>query len=95
MLVGLGIALVGQIEGHVLHPLVMGRHVSLHPFVVSVGVSAGTILGGLVGAIVAIPVMGVGWAVFSTLRTPPEPDEPDVVVRAAAGVTGEPAAAAG
>jgi predicted PurR-regulated permease PerM len=75
VLVGVGIALVGQVEGHVLHPLVMGRHVRLHPFVVGVGVSAGTVLGGLIGAIVAIPALGVGWAVFQSLRIPPEPDD--------------------
>jgi predicted PurR-regulated permease PerM len=75
VLVGVGIALVGQLEGHLIQPLVMGRHARLHPFVIGVGVSAGTIVGGLFGAIVAIPVIGVTWAVFSALRTPPEPDD--------------------
>lgn len=75
VLVGVGIALVGQLEGHLVQPLVMGKHARLHPFVIGVGVSAGTIVGGLFGAIVAIPVIGVTWAVFSALRTPPEPDD--------------------
>ncbi|GAA3793421.1 hypothetical protein CSO01_26310 [Cellulomonas soli] len=73
--VGVAIALVGQVEGHVLQPLILGKHVSLHPIVVGVGVSAGTVVAGILGAIVAVPVIGVTWAVFSALRTPPEPDD--------------------
>ncbi|MGV1004964.1 MAG: AI-2E family transporter [Candidatus Nanopelagicales bacterium] len=75
VLVGLGIALVGQVEGNVFQPLIMAKHVKLHPVVVGVVVSAGTIVGGLVGAIVAVPLVGVGWAVFSALRPPLAPDE--------------------
>ena len=66
-------ALIGQIEGHILEPLVMGKQVSLHPVVVALGVTAGTFLGGLLGAIIAIPLLAVIWAVFSTLRTPDPP----------------------
>lgn len=78
--VGIGIALIGQLEGHILQPLIMGRQVSLHPVVVGIGVVAGTLLGGLLGAIVVIPILGVVWAMFSALyhRDPPiEGDLPD------------------
>lgn len=73
VIVGIGIALIGQFEGHVLQPLVMGRQVSLNPVVVIIGVISGTIVAGLVGAMIAVPVMGVAWAVFSSLyhRDPP------------------------
>ena len=56
-----------------LQPLIMGRQVSLHPVVVGIGVIAGTLLAGLLGAIVAIPLIGVVWAVFNALyhRDPP------------------------
>lgn len=79
-LVGIGIALIGQLEGHVLQPLIMGRQVSLHPVVVGIGVVSGTLVGGLLGAIVVIPFLGVIWAVFNALyhRDPPiEGDLPD------------------
>ncbi len=68
--VGIGIALIGQFEGHILQPLVMGRQVSLHPVVVAVGVAAGTMLAGLLGAIIAIPLIAVIWEVYRVLRAP-------------------------
>lgn len=72
-IVGIGIALIGQFEGHILQPLVMGRQVSLHPVVVAVGVATGTFLAGLLGAIIAIPLIAVIWEVFKVMR---EPDAP-------------------
>lgn len=68
-IVGVGIALIGQFEGHVLQPLVMGRQVSLHPVVVAISVTAGTLLSGILGAVIAVPLVAVVWAVYSQLRT--------------------------
>ncbi len=62
------IPVVGQIEGHVLQPLIMSRSVRLHPVVVALTVVCGGLLGGIVGAIVAVPGVAVGWAVISELR---------------------------
>ncbi|WP_258369487.1 AI-2E family transporter [Georgenia satyanarayanai] len=75
LVVTIGIALIGQIEGHLLQPLVMGRQVSLHPVVVALGVTAGTFLAGLLGAIIAIPLLAVVWAVYSALHVPDPPVE--------------------
>jgi len=69
LLVGLGIALIGQFEGHVLQPLVMGRQVSLHPIVVALSVATGGLVAGIFGAVVVVPLVSVSWAVFSHLRT--------------------------
>lgn len=76
-----GIALIGQFEGHVLQPLVMGKQVSLHPIVVAISVTAGTLLAGILGAVIAVPLVAVAWAVFSQLRTldPPMQVEDDEV----------------
>lgn len=74
IIVTVGVALIGQIEGHILEPLVMGRQVSLHPVVVALGVTAGTFLAGLLGAIVAIPLLAVVWAVYSAMRRYGQPD---------------------
>ncbi|GAA2231430.1 AI-2E family transporter [Promicromonospora sukumoe] len=70
LIVTLGIAGIGQLEGHVLQPLIMGKQVSLHPVVVALGVTCGTVVGGILGAIVAVPLIAVAWAVYSTLRKP-------------------------
>lgn len=68
LIVTLGIAAIGQLEGHVLQPLIMGKQVSLHPVVVAVAVLSGTVLAGILGAVVAVPLVAVVWTVFSTLR---------------------------
>jgi putative heme transporter len=40
----------------------------LHPVVVAVAVLSGTVLAGILGAVVAVPLVAVVWTVFSTLR---------------------------
>ncbi|WP_244202209.1 AI-2E family transporter [Streptomyces diastatochromogenes] len=65
------IVVIGQLEGHVLHPLVMSWAVALHPLVVAVSVIAGSIVAGVIGAVVAVPLISVVWAVLRALRTVP------------------------
>jgi predicted PurR-regulated permease PerM len=62
------VALIGQIEGHLLQPLIMSKQVQLHPVVVAVTVVGGALVAGVIGAIVAVPCVAVCWAVFSRLR---------------------------
>ncbi|WP_157887748.1 AI-2E family transporter [Frondihabitans sp. PAMC 28766] len=55
-LIMLGIVLlVQQIESHVLHPLLTGSAVKVHPLGVVLGVTAGTTLAGIAGAFFAVP----------------------------------------
>jgi len=77
VLVGVGIALIGQLEGHILQPLIMGKQVSLHPVAVALAVTAGTLTAGILGAVIAVPMVAVAWAVFSRLRTLDPPMETD------------------
>ncbi|MGW2073182.1 AI-2E family transporter [Streptomyces sp. NPDC001953] len=65
------IVVIGQIEGHLLHPLVMSWAVRLHPLVVAVSVIAGGIVAGVIGAVVAVPFVSVAWAVIQALRSAP------------------------
>ena len=44
------VVLVNQLEGNFLQPVLMGRSMKLHPFVVLIVLTAGTFLGGIVGA---------------------------------------------
>ncbi|KQY43738.1 AI-2E family transporter [Cellulomonas sp. Root137] len=79
-IVGIGIALIGQFEGHILQPIVMGKQVSIHPVVIALAVTAGTLTAGILGAVISVPLVAVCWAIFSRLRTldpPMEEDESD------------------
>lgn len=59
---------VQQIEGHVLQPFILGRAVRVHPLAVVLSVAAGSLIGGIGGAIVAVPFVAVGNTVVSYLR---------------------------
>lgn len=50
---------VQQLEGHVLQPLIMGRAVAIHPLAVIVALATGVVLAGIVGALVAVPLVAV------------------------------------
>jgi len=50
---------VQQLEGHVLQPLIMGRAVAIHPLAVIVAIAAGVVLAGIIGALVAVPLVAV------------------------------------
>jgi predicted PurR-regulated permease PerM len=47
-----------QVEAHVLQPFVVGRYVRIHPLAVVLALASGAILFGIVGAIIAVPVVG-------------------------------------
>jgi len=53
------VILVQQVEGHVLQPLIMGRAVAIHPLVVITGIACGVTLAGIIGALVAVPLIAV------------------------------------
>ncbi|MDP9166000.1 MAG: AI-2E family transporter [Actinomycetota bacterium] len=57
-LITLGLIIaVMQLEAHVLQPLVMGRAVSIHPLAVVLGLTAGGVLAGIIGALLAVPAI--------------------------------------
>ena len=62
---------IGQVEGHILHPLVMSRAVNLHPLAVALSVASGTVLAGVIGAVVAVPL--VPWPGRSGRPCGPDP----------------------
>ncbi|MEI5582509.1 MULTISPECIES: AI-2E family transporter [unclassified Agromyces] len=57
------VIVVNQLEGDLLQPVVMAQSLKLHPLVILVALTAGTILGGIVGAVLAVPLTAVGWAI--------------------------------
>jgi len=73
-LIVLGIIIaVMQLESHVLQPLLLGRAVSVHPLAVVVAIAAGLVLGGIAGALLAVPFVAVmNTAIRSLLAESPE-----------------------
>ncbi|NBE82866.1 AI-2E family transporter [Micromonospora sp. NEAU-HG-1] len=59
---------VQQIEGNLLEPLVMKRQVKLHPAVILVAVTAGTLIAGIAGAFVSVPITAVAYRVIDTVQ---------------------------
>jgi predicted PurR-regulated permease PerM len=62
-----------QIEAHVLQPFLVGRYVRLHPFVVAIVITAGALLGGLAGALLAVPFTAALYAALTHLPDPAPP----------------------
>lgn len=60
-----------QIEGHVLQPFIVGRHVSLHPMAIALTLAAGALLAGVPGAIFGVPLVAALNAAFKALRGEP------------------------
>lgn len=56
------VIVVNQLEGNFLQPVVMAHALNLHALVILLALAAGTVLGGLVGAVIAVPLTAVAWA---------------------------------
>lgn len=57
-LIVLGIIVgIMQLEGHVLQPLLLGRAVRLHPLAVVLAITTGIVLAGIVGGLIAVPIV--------------------------------------
>jgi predicted PurR-regulated permease PerM len=55
---------VNQLEGDLLQPIVMGKSLQLHALVILMALTAGTILAGIVGAVLSVPLAAVAWAII-------------------------------
>jgi predicted PurR-regulated permease PerM len=73
----IGVIMIQQLEGHVLQPLIMGRAVAIHPLAVIVAIATGIVLAGIIGALVAVPLVAVlntGVRHLIEHRSEPPPD---------------------
>jgi predicted PurR-regulated permease PerM len=57
---------VNQLEHHFLQPFLMGKVLSIHGLAILLALAAGSVLAGIVGALLAVPVTAVGWTVIKT-----------------------------
>lgn len=67
------ILIVQQLEGNFLQPKIMGSSLSLHPLVILLSLTAGTILMGILGALLAVPIVAVVWSILSIWDGPTTP----------------------
>jgi predicted PurR-regulated permease PerM len=73
------LVLEDQLEAHLLQPQVVGRVIRLHPLAVILAIAVGTVLAGIPGAVVAVPVVAVITRAVPELRRgdPAGPDTDD------------------
>ncbi|MGH8825915.1 MAG: AI-2E family transporter [Jiangellaceae bacterium] len=64
-----GIIAIQQLEGHVFQPFVLGRMVRVHPLGVVLAVAVGAYTAGIIGAVVAVPIVAVANTVLNFLIT--------------------------
>ncbi|MCU1424267.1 MAG: family transporter [Microbacteriaceae bacterium] len=64
------VIIVNQLEGNFLQPVVMAQSLKLHPLVVLLALTAGTILGGIIGAVISVPIAAVAWAIAKVWNKP-------------------------
>ncbi|MFE7628874.1 AI-2E family transporter [Kocuria sp. NPDC057446] len=58
------VVVVNQLEGDLLEPVIMGNTLSLHALVVLLALTVGTLVGGIPGAVLAVPYTAVAWKVI-------------------------------
>jgi putative heme transporter len=68
----IALVLTIQLEGNLLNPLILGKAVQIHPLAILMAVTAGTILGGIFGAFIAVPLVAVVNNVASDIRGGPQ-----------------------
>lgn len=66
LIVVIVVVAVNQLEGDLLQPVVLGKSLRLHALVILLALTIGTILGGIIGAVLSVPIAAVGWAVLDT-----------------------------
>lgn len=59
---------VQQIEGDVIYPVVVGRVIRLHPVAILLAVTAGAVVAGVVGALLAAPTAAIVWTAVKYFR---------------------------
>jgi putative heme transporter len=89
IVVAVAIIVLVQAEGHLLQPIIMSRAVHIHPLAVVLAVAAGTTLYGIVGALIAVPLVAFLNSFIRGLRGAPadattegeKPSEPTAKAR--------------
>jgi predicted PurR-regulated permease PerM len=75
IVIGIVVA-VNQLEGNFLQPVVMARSLALHPLVILVALTVGTVLAGITGAVLAVPIAASIWGAVQVWNGEHEPARP-------------------
>ena len=67
------VVLVNQLEGNLLQPVLMGRTLKLHALVILLALTIGTVLSGVLGAVLAVPIAAVAWGIIQVWDGPSLP----------------------
>lgn len=70
LIVAIIVVIVNQAEGNLLSPIVLGRQLALHELVVMLALTVGTVLGGIIGTLIAVPLTAVAWALIKAWNEP-------------------------
>ncbi|MFN2517463.1 MAG: AI-2E family transporter [Jatrophihabitantaceae bacterium] len=88
VIVAVSIIVLVQLEAHLLQPVIMSRSVEVHPLAIALSVITGTILAGIPGALMAVPLVAFLNTTVRALRAVPRtadrldgPAPPDVSKR--------------
>ena len=73
IVVAVAIILLIQVEAHLLQPIIMSRSVELHPLAIALAVLTGTTLAGIIGALLAVPLVAFVNATVIALNRANEP----------------------
>ncbi|WP_375498340.1 AI-2E family transporter [uncultured Jatrophihabitans sp.] len=71
IVVAVAIIVLVQLEAHLLQPLIMSRSVEVHPLAIALAVITGTTLYGIVGALLAVPLIAFVNSTVHALRDTP------------------------
>ena len=88
IVVGVAIIVLVQLEAHLLQPVIMSRSVEVHPLAIALAVVTGTLLSGIVGALLAVPFVAFLNSTINALRHPPQATAVSLEKPAAAAETG-------
>jgi predicted PurR-regulated permease PerM len=72
IVVAVAIVVLIQLEAHLLQPFIMSRSVEVHPLAIALSVLTGTILAGIPGALLAVPLVAFLNTMTKALRRPLE-----------------------
>jgi predicted PurR-regulated permease PerM len=72
------IFVIGQIEGNVLQPLILGHSVSLHPVAIVLVTAVAAAYFGIVGALIGVPIAAAIYGIMKYVREPEAEASPQI-----------------